>query len=261
MDLEAITLRSSLKSTFSNYHNLLNSLRSFFGRDKNLSSSLRLLLGFKPRNLSLYRLALIHRSAGKRLKDGTLISNERLEFLGDAVLSAVVAKYIFQRYPFENEGFLTETRSKVVSRKNLNGLARKLGLPEMVNKSTENNNRTGSSLGGDALEALIGAVFLDRGYPAAERFVLDKLIDNYVDIDKLLREDANFKSKLIEWCQKEKKDFEFFVLHGTADGHKPSFTIQAKIEGAVMGTGTQRTKKRAEQTAAKEACEKLGLVS
>ena len=121
---------------------MLKSLRSFFGRDKKLSSALRNLLGFSPKNLSLYRLALIHRSAGEKLADGTLISNERLEFLGDAVLSAIVAKYIFQRYPFENEGFLTETRSKVVSRKNLNGLARKLGLPEMVNKNNENNGST-----------------------------------------------------------------------------------------------------------------------
>ncbi|MGB0916825.1 MAG: ribonuclease III [Flavobacteriales bacterium] len=239
---------------------MLNSLRSFFGRDKKLSSALRNLLGFSPKNLSLYRLALIHRSAGEKLADGTLISNERLEFLGDAVLSAIVAKYIFQRYPFENEGFLTETRSKVVSRKNLNGLARKLGLPEMVNKNNE-NNRTGSSLGGDALEALIGAIFLDRGYPAAERFVLDRMIDGFVDLEKLLKEDANFKSRIIEWCQKEKKDFDFFVADDTKDGHRPSFTIHLKIEGKILGEGTDRTKKRAEQAAAREACEKLKLVS
>ena len=218
------------------------------------------MLGFTPRNISLYRLALIHRSAGEKLADGTLISNERLEFLGDAVLSAIVAKYIFKRYPFENEGFLTETRSKVVSRKNLNGLARKLGLPEMVTKNSE-NNRTGSSLGGDALEALIGAIFLDRGYPAAEKFVLDRMIDNYVDLDKLLKEDANFKSRIIEWCQNEKKDFDFYVSNGTTDGHRPSFTIQLKVDGKVIGEGTDRTKKRAEQSAAREACEKLSLVS
>ena len=220
---------------------------------------MRNLLGFTPRNISVYRLALIHRSAGERLEDGTLISNERLEFLGDAVLSAIIAKYIFQRYPFENEGFLTETRSKVVSRKNLNGLAKKLGLPDMVEKSNE-NDRTSSSLGGDALEALIGAVFLDRGFPAAEKFVLDKMIDNFVDLDTLLKEDANFKSRCIEWCQKEKKEFAFVLVHGTTDGHRPSFTIQLKIEGKVVGEGTDRTKKRAEQEAAKQACAKLNLV-
>ena len=220
---------------------------------------MRNLLGFTPRNISVYRLALIHRSAGERLEDGTLISNERLEFLGDAVLSAIIAKYIFQRYPFENEGFLTETRSKVVSRKNLNGLAKKLGLPDMVEKSNE-NDRTSSSLGGDALEALIGAVFLDRGFPAAEKFVLDKMIDNFVDLDTLLKEDANFKSRCIEWCQKEKKEFAFVLVHGTTDGHRPSYTIQLKIEGKVVGEGTDRTKKRAEQEAAKQACAKLNLV-
>ncbi len=237
---------------------MLNSLRSFFGRDKELTSAMRNLLGFKPRNIAVYRLALIHRSAGERLPDGTLISNERLEFLGDAVLSAVVAKYIFKRFPFENEGFLTETRSKIVSRKTLNGLAQKLGLPEMVSKNAD-QKRFGSSLGGDALEALIGAIFIDRGYPASEKFILDRLIDSYVDLERLLKEDANFKSKLIEWCQKGKHPFAFEVVSERADGHRPSFTIQAVIDGKVCGKGTDRTKKRAEQTASKEACSKLGI--
>lgn len=237
---------------------MLNTLRSFFGRDKELTKAMRNLLGFTPRNISVYRLALIHRSAGEKLPDGTLVSNERLEFLGDAVLSGVVAKYLFKRYPFENEGFLTESRSKIVSRKNLNGLASKLGLPEMVTKNHE-NNRMGSSLGGDALEALVGAVFLDRGFPAAEKFILDRMIDNFVDLEKLLVEDANFKSRFIEWCQKEKKPFEFEVIKQTKDGHRPSFTIQVLVDGKATGTGTDRTKKRAEQEAAKEACEKLGI--
>ena len=238
---------------------MLDSLRSFLGRDKELTKALRNILGFAPKNVAIYRLALVHRSAGEKLPDGTLISNERLEFLGDAVLSAVVAKYLFQRYPFENEGFLTETRSKVVSRKNLNALARKLGLPELVSKDQE-NNRTGSSLGGDALEALVGAVFMDRGFPAAEKFVLDRMIDNFIDLEKLLKEDANFKSRLIEWCQKYKHKFEFEPIEETKDGHRPSFTIAAIIDGKKEGVGTDRTKKRAEQAAAKQACEKLGIV-
>lgn len=238
---------------------MLNPLRRFFGRDKELTGKLRNLIGFSPKNVSVYRLALIHRSAGERLPDGTLVSNERLEFLGDAVLSAVVAKYLFKRFPFENEGFLTETRSKVVSRKNLNGLARKLGLPEMVTKNKE-NNRYGSSLGGDALEALVGAIFIDRGFPAAEKFILDKMIDSFVDLEKLLKEDANFKSRLIEWCQKEKKTFDFDVVKQTVDGHKPSFTIQVIVNGNAVGKGTDRTKKRAEQAAAQQACEKLKIV-
>ncbi|MCF8464515.1 MAG: ribonuclease III [Flavobacteriales bacterium] len=219
---------------------------------------MRNLLGFTPKNISVYRLALIHRSAGEKLADGTLISNERLEFLGDAVLSAVVAKYLFQRFPFENEGFLTETRSKVVSRKNLNALSRKLGLPELVTKNNE-NNRTGSSLGGDALEAMVGAILLDRGFVAAEKFILDKMMDNFVDLEQLLVEDANFKSRLIEWCQKDKHKFEFEVVNQTIDGHKPSFTIQVLIDGKPVGTGSDRTKKRAEQSAAKETCEKLNI--
>ena len=182
-----------------------------------------------------------------------------MEFLGDAVLSAVVAKYLFQRYPFEDEGFLTETRSKIVSRKHLNGLARKLGLPEMVQKSSE-KGRAGSSLGGDALEALVGAIFLDRGFPAAEKFILDRMVDNFIDLDKLLKEDANFKSKLIEWCQKEKRNFSFDAVKEVKDGHRPSFTIHLKVDGKVVGKGTDRTKKRAEQAAAQEACEKFKLL-
>jgi len=239
---------------------LISSIRSFFRRDKELTKAMRNLLGFTPRNISVYRLALIHRSAGKQLDDGTLISNERLEFLGGAGISAIETKYLFKLYPFENEGFLTETRSKVVSRKNLNGLARRLGLPELVTKNME-HNRSGSSLGGGALDALVGAVFIDRGYSAAEKFILDKLIDNFINLEQLLKEDANFKSKLIEWCQKEKQQFKFEVIKETVDGHKPSFTISANIEGKSFGTGTERTKKTAEQSAAKEACIKLGILS
>lgn len=193
------------------------------------------------------------------MADGTLVSNERLEFLGDAVLSAVVAKYLFQRYPFEDEGFLTETRSKVVSRKNLNALAKKLGLPEMVQKSNE-QGRAGSSLGGDALEALVGAIFLDRGFPVAENFILNRMMDNFIDLEKLLKEDANFKSKIIEWCQKEKHAFEFDTVNEVKDGHRPSFTIHLKVDGKIVGKGTDRTKKRAEQAAAQQACQKFKLL-
>jgi ribonuclease III len=237
---------------------LLQSFRSFFSKDKELSKALRNLLGFSPRNISVYKLALIHRSAGEKMPDGSVMSNERLEFLGDAVISAVVAKYLFKRYPYENEGFLTETRSKVVSRKNLNGLSRKLGLPEMVTKNNE-QNRTGSSLGGDALEALVGAIFIDRGFPAAEKFILDRMIDNFVDLESLLIEDANFKSRMIEWCQKEKKKFVFVPVNETIDGHRPTFTINVTIDGEVAGQGVDRTKKLAEQAAAKQACEKLNI--
>lgn len=250
---------SSLKSLFSNSYHLLRSLRRFFGRDKELTNALRNLLGFTPRNISLYRLALIHRSAGQKLADGTHVSNERLEFLGDAVISTVVAKYLFQRFPFKNEGFLTETRSKVVSRKNLNGLATKLGLPQMVTKKQNQKSRLSTSLGGDALEALVGAIFLDRGYNQAEKFILERMIDNYIDLDKLLKEDANFKSRLLEWCQKEKKKCCFDVVHASKDGHRPSFSIQVLIDDQPYGKGSDRTKKRAEQAAAKESCEKLNI--
>jgi ribonuclease-3 len=193
------------------------------------------------------------------VKDGIPLSNERLEFLGDAVLGAVAAKYLFKRFPFESEGFLTETRSKIVSRKNLGGLAKKLGLRELVKK--ENSfNKGDSSLGGDALEALVGAVFLDRGFDLTEQFVVNRLIDNYIDLEKLLKEDANFKSKIIEYCQKHRSQYVFEMVAMTQRKGEPHFEADLLIDGQVMGKGKGRAKKEAEQLAAKEACSKLGIL-
>jgi ribonuclease-3 len=235
-------------------------LRRESQEDRELRQRLEVILGFRPKSMALYRLALTHSSAGLEVKDGVPLSNERLEYLGDAVLGAVAAKYLFKRFPFESEGFLTETRSKIVSRKNLGSLATKLGLREMVNKEGSLDKAT-SSLGGDALEALVGAAFLDRGFELTERFVATHLIDSHIDLDQLLRDDANFKSTLIEHCQREKLDFSFEVAnqrHRKGDTH---FEIAVVVDGKNLGKGMGRTKKEAEQDASRQACEKLGIAT
>lgn len=234
-------------------------LRRESPEDKELRKRLEVILGFRPKNMALYQLALTHSSAGLEVKDGVPLSNERLEYLGDAVLGAIAAKYLFKRFPFEAEGFLTETRSKIVSRKNLGGLARKLGLRELVRKEGSLDRGT-SSLGGDALEALVGAAFLDRGFELTEKFVVTHLIDSFIDLDQLLKEDANFKSRLIEHCQKHRQKFHFELSQERRRKGDNVFEATLFIDGKEQGRGKGRTKKAAEQEAAKEACNRLGIM-
>jgi ribonuclease-3 len=235
-------------------------LRRESPEDKELRKRLEAILGFRPKHMALYRLALTHSSAGLEVKDGVPLSNERLEYLGDAVLGAIAAKYLFKRFPFESEGFLTETRSKIVSRKNLGSLARKLGLREMVNKEGS-LDKVNSSLGGDALEALVGAAFLDRGFELTDRFVVTHLIDNHIDLDQLLKEDANFKSRLIEHCQRNRLDYSFEVKMQRQRKGDTHFEIAVTVNRKSLGTGKGRTKKEAEQDASRQACEKLGITT
>lgn len=233
-------------------------LRRQSEEDKELRKRLEMILGFRPKNMSLYHLALTHSSARLVVKDGVPLSNERLEFLGDAVLGAVAAKYLFKRFPFESEGFLTETRSKIVSRKNLGGLAKKIGLRDLVKKEGSLDKGT-SSLGGDALEALVGAAFLDRGFELTDKFVVTHLIDNFINLEQLLVEDANFKSKIIEHCQKNKLPFSFEMKHEHRRKGDSAFESHLLINGKPSGSGKGRTKKEAEQMASKAACEFLNL--
>lgn len=240
----------------------LNDLRQLFkrfsGQDRELRKRLQVILGFRPNNMALYHLALTHSSAGLVVKDGVPLSNERLEFLGDAVLGAIAAKYLFKRFPFESEGFLTETRSKIVSRKNLGALAKKLGLYELVRKDGSTDRNT-SSLGGDALEALVGAAFLDRGFELTENFVVRHLIDNFIDLDQLLTEDANFKSRIIEHCQKHRLKYEFGMSQEQRRRGESHFVVRLMVDGRECGLGKGRTKKEAEQEAARKACSELGI--
>ena len=218
------------------------------------------MLGFVPGNLSLYRMAFRHKSVAQNIKKGVKNSNERLEFLGDAVLGSVVAEVLFKLYPYEDEGFLTELRSKIVSRVNLNALGKKLGFDKLIEYDNRmlNSSRQGSLLG-DAFEALIGAVYLDKGYDFTKNFLINHIIKPHIDIHTLEQTETNFKSKLIEWCQRHGRDI-IFELVTNQDGESTKlFTVQANVDGEVMGSGKEFSKKNAEKLAAEKACEALGI--
>ncbi len=221
---------------------------------------LKNLLGFVPGNLMLYRLAFRHKSVAQVIKKGVKNSNERLEFLGDAVLGSVVAEILFKMYPYEDEGFLTELRSKIVSRINLNQLGYKLGFEQLVefDKRVINTSRQ-SSLLGDAFEALIGAVYLDKGYNFTKDFLANRIIKSHIDIHKLENTETNFKSKLIEWCQRHSKDITFELTTNQQGESTKLFTVQANVDGEILGSGKEFNKKTAEKLAAEKACEALGI--
>jgi ribonuclease III len=223
--------------------------------------SLKNLLGFVPGNLSLYRLAFRHKSVAVVVKNGAKNSNERLEFLGDAVLGSVVAEVLFKRYPYKGEGFLTEMRSKIVSRSNLNALARKLGFDELVEFDSRmvNFQNKQSSLLGDAFEALVGAVYLDKGYNFTRDFLINRIIKPHVDINVLEQTETNFKSKLIEWCQRHGKDVSFEQVANAEGDSAKLFTIQTIIDGENFGIGRDYNKKNAEKLAAEKTCEALNI--
>jgi ribonuclease III len=206
-------------------------------------------------------MAFRHRSVATQVKNGSKNSNERLEFLGDAILGSVVAEVLFKRYPYREEGFLTEMRSKIVSRANLNQLSKRLGLDELIefdNRMVHFPNKQGSLLG-DAFEALIGAVFLDRGYNFTREFLINHIIKPHVDIHQLELTETNFKSKLIEWCQHHGKDISFEVIANSEGENAKLFTIQVNVDGEICGVGRDYNKKNAEKLAAEKACEALSI--
>jgi ribonuclease-3 len=232
----------------------------YLSPDRKYVKKLKILLGFIPGNLSLYRMAFRHKSVAANIKKGVKNSNERMEFLGDAVLGCVVAEVLFKLYPYKDEGFLTELRSKIVSRVNLNQLARKLGFEQLVEYDNRmvSNTRQGSLLG-DAFEALIGAVYLDKGYDFTKDFLINHIIKSHVDIHTLEQTETNFKSKLIEWCQRHGKDVGFDLVENGEGESTKLFSVHAIIDGEVMGLGKEFSKKNAEKLAAEKACEALGI--
>jgi len=242
---------------------ILRIYKLHFSSERKYVRALKNLLGFVPDNLRLYRMAFRHKSVAVPIKenDSAKNSNERLEFLGDAVLGSVVAALLFKKYPYKGEGFLTEMRSKIVSRANLNILAKKMGLNELIEYDTKmlGYNRK-SSLLGDAFEALIGAVYLDKGYERTQRFILNRIIDPFVDIHQLENTETNFKSRLIEWCQHHGKEILFQKVKDNEDDNSKLFTIQALVDGEVKGTGQDYNKKNAEKIAAEKACEELKVL-
>jgi ribonuclease-3 len=225
-------------------------LRHLLSADKKFSSSLKNILGFYPRNLALYQMAFRHKSMARNSAETAKMSNERLEFLGDALLNAVVAEHLFRRFPYKDEGFLTKMRSKAVSRNHLNGIAIKMGLQDMLNK--DSGGYSGSSIYGNALEALIGSVYMDSGFRKAKSFILDRVFGLYVDMDELENTETDFKSKLIEWAQKEKKSIEFRVMEEARYADDKTFLIGIFIDQVLKAEASHYSKKRAEQMAAEK---------
>lgn len=218
--------------------------------DKELYQYIHNTFGFYPKNLALYRVAFTHKSVAAETVGNYHVSNERMEYLGDAVLSLAVADYLFHTYPTQAEGFLTEMRSRIVSRVSLNKLAQKLGLDGYIHHAPDGN--AARSMGGNAFEALMGAIYLDRGYDFARSVIIDRIVRVHIDIDELQNTDVNFKSKLLEWAQKHKKHLEFRVLEEIGDGHKKEFHVQVFIDDQPFGDATFRSIRGAEQLAAEK---------
>ncbi|WP_425392250.1 ribonuclease III [Ekhidna sp.] len=227
----------------------LNSFKS----EKNLRQSFRLITGRSPINLALYKQAMRHSSVASLNEQGIKNSYERLEYLGDAILGMIIAEYLYRTYPFKEEGFLTEIRAKIVNRESLNRLGQKIGLKELVKYNT--NSRAHRSVYGDCMEALIGAVYLDHGFPYCKQFVIKKLIKPHYDLEELIAKTTNFKSRLLEWSQKENKDLRFEII-SEADR---KFTAQVFLNDDAMEKGYGFSKKKAEQDAAQKTYEKLNL--
>lgn len=212
-------------------------------------------LGITPGNLLLYEIALSHRSH----KETADANNERLEYLGDAVLSAIVADYLFKRYPYKGEGFLTEMRSKMVNRQKLNDIAIKVGLKQLTLYNKYDAGLRSSQIFGNTLEAVVGAVYLDKGYSKTQKWVLKQIVMQHMFVDSLESIDINLKNKLIGWATKNGKILSFNVANEHKEGSRKLFTINVVIDEEIIATGKAFNKKDASQTAAQNAIVKLGL--
>ncbi|MCX6310023.1 MAG: ribonuclease III [Bacteroidetes bacterium] len=230
------------------------------GQDKAFRKSIRNLLGFWPGNISLYRKAFTHSSAANQSRDTDTPkeSYERLEFLGDAVLSSVIADYLFKKFPFRDEGFLTKIRSRIVSRQQLGKLAVKFGVDRFIIAESGLAGRS-NSLNGDVFEALIGAIYIDKGYNSTARFINQNILRFHLDIDEIEANDFDFKSKLIEWAQKSRKELRFNMVDETGAGQLKIFTIEITIDGEPRARSQHQSKKRAEQEAAGICITTLGI--
>lgn len=220
-----------------------------------------MMMGSRPFNIALYKLALTPSSLGEETSKGFKISNERLEFLGDAILGAVVAEYLFQKYPYRDEGFLTETRSKLVNRESLNATGVKIGLKKILNLEIGDRNFIGNkSLYGDILEAFLGAVYLDKGYHFTKKFILKRILLHF-DLEGMITTVSNYKSKIIEWSQRENKNIEYKILHVHGNQRFKEFIVALEIDGEEASQGKGPTKKKAEQEASKNACDELNITN
>jgi ribonuclease-3 len=229
----------------------------YLSKDKNFTRKLRPLLGFTPSNLKIFKLAFSHKSTSSE-KAYAMQNNERLEYLGDAVLGTIVAEYLFKKYPGKNEGFLTKMRSKIVKRKALNKIGDKMGLDVLLNEY--NQTRLSRSMLGNAVEALVGAVYLEKGYSGTREFVIQKVLRNYVDVHELETVDDNYKSRLLEWCQKNGRSVSYKLLARYKFEKRDRFKVAVVINGEKVATADDYNKKSAEQTASEKAMQALGIL-
>ena len=242
---------------YMNITDIIDCLRLNFQDDKELRRQLRQILGFYPHDIRPYKIALTHKSSGQRNDKGRPLNNERLEFLGDALLDAVVGDIVFRHFEGKREGFLTNTRSKLVSRESLGKLAQEMGITELIQSSGQQRSHN-SYMAGNAFEALVGAIYLDQGYDAVMRFMKKRILAQMVNIDKVAYKEVNFKSKLIEWTQKNRVRMDFKMQKQSTDEKgSPVFGFVVVIEGVEGGRGQGYSKKEAQQASAKETLQRL----
>ncbi len=227
-------------------------IKAYFSEDKFLIQSIKNILGFYPGNIFIYKLAFLHKSASQDIRKGLKVSNERLEYLGDTILSSIVADFLFKKYPFNDEGFLTEMRSKLVSRANLNKLSQKMGLNKLILRDKDSNNLY-RSIEGDTFEALIGAIYLDKGYSFTKKVIIKRIIQVHIDIDELEHKQWNFKSKLIDWAQKERKSVGYNVVDVIGNGYNKQYIVELTIDNISITRGQDYSIKAAEQLASEKA--------
>jgi ribonuclease-3 len=234
---------------------LINRILNYSSPDKQLLLQLEHIVGFTPKHIAYYRLALMHRSKPDDVTD----SNERLEFLGDAILGAIVAEYLFKKYPYQSEGYLTELRSRIVRRETMNNVALRMGLNKLVQYNQNDRGLSRSHIFGNALEALIGAVYLDQGFTKTRKFILNQFIRSYIDLDMMESTDTNYKNQLLSWAQRSSKQLIFETIDEKNEGTRKLFTVGIMIDGELVASGTGYNKKDAGQVAAKNAMGQLGV--
>lgn len=243
-----------LNKTFSNF---MDRIRLLFCKDKESYLCFYKMLGFYPHDIRIYEQALLHRSSSVKSDKGHLLNNERLEFLGDAILDAVVGDIVYRKFEGKREGFLTNTRSKIVSRESLNHVAEQIGLSKLIKFSIRHSSHN-SYMGGNAFEALVGAIYLDRGYDYCKDFMEHRIIGQYMDLNKISRKEVNFKSKLIEWAQKNKVEISFNLVNQSLDEfNSPVFESEVLLEGIHACKGKGYSKKESQQIAAHETLNKI----
>lgn len=218
--------------------------------DKALFYELKELLNFTPRSLNKYKKAFTHRSVQMSDEKGNPINYERLEFLGDSILGAVIAAYLYKKVPTGSEGYLTQMRSKIVSREHLNELGKDLDLIRFINSNVDEAN-VGENIHGNIFEALIGAIYLDKGYNFAQRFIFENVVLPYVDIERLEGKITSYKGLIIEWCQKQKKKYKFDTYEDSGNEPVKHFSVRVSIDGEQIAKGRATSKKKAEEQASK----------